>query len=453
MPDEDLEVELRRLFAQLIERTPPLQTLNLDAHHRRLGSRWLWRTRSRRTWTAGVTAIAALSVVLAFILPSSSGIVSDSRLGLSISGAAETAPSTPGVTFTVSYLPSGFHLLSTTRVTDSVSPANSAQQSTYGRGTVLDSGAGKIFVGVEPIPTATSPETTLGPGSRSITGPVIGSAQSVFVTRPPTTEIPVSGPCSVFDRNGGVRIAAEELAWKVPSSTPGVSFVVDVMYEGKVALPQADIVRVGQGIRFDASSWSCWTVQGGLLHQNFSGAACAPGQAGSIANHPLLTGGSVIARGSLYGSPWEFVVATATCHPTREDARGSATAFGLVAEDGLSCGPFVSTTSEFRQSYANIVVENLPSGQRLACGSVPPEVSSVTVTSREGPGVSETVLPTKRVGSSFFVMSLGKVGATCYFVCKGSITVKLYSGPKLLSSHEWQETATEESGQSYGVKS
>src|SRR5665213_2941045 len=173
MPDEELEGELRRLFAQLIERTPPLQALRIDTPRRQLRPRPLWRTGPRRSWIAGVAAIAALAVILAFILPSSSGIVSDSRLGLSISGAAVTAPPAPGVTFTVNYLPSGFHLLSTSRENDSVSPSNTGQQSTYGRGSVPDSGDGKISVAIEPVLTGRSPSVTFGPGSRSTAGPVI----------------------------------------------------------------------------------------------------------------------------------------------------------------------------------------------------------------------------------------------------------------------------------------
>jgi hypothetical protein len=454
MPDEELEGELRRLFAQLIERTPPLQSLSLDAHRRRGGVFLSWRTRTRRIWVAGVTAIAAMAVILAFILPSSSGIVSDSRLGLSISGAAVTAPAVSEVTFTVSYLPDGFHILSTSRENDSESPDNSGQQSTYGRGSVLDSGAGKISVAIEPVLTGTSPSVTFGPGSHSTAGPIIDGVHSVFVARPPTAQIPISGPCTVIERNAPTEnIAAEELAWNEQSGNPGVSFVIDVMYEGKAALPQATIVRVAEGVQFDTSTWSCWTDQGGLLHQVTSSAACTSGQAGSPVSSRLLAGGSVIARGSLFGSSWEFVVDSETCPLTQNGSRNSATAFGLLGQNGLSCGPFVDATSEFQQSEANVVIENLPSGQRVACGSVPADVSSVTVLSPAGPGVSEPVLPTQRVGSSFFVMSLGKIGSTCYYVCKGSVTVNLYSGSKLLSSHEVQELAVSESAASYRVRS
>jgi hypothetical protein len=189
------------------------------------------------------------------------------------------------------------------------------------------------------------------------------------------------------------------------------------------------------------------------LYQTSSNAACAPGQVSAASSDPALAGGEVIARGSLYGSPWKFIVATAACHPTSSSSPRSATSFGLVGANGLTCGAFTSPTSEFRDSEANVTVENLPSGQRVACGSVPSEVSSVTVTSQQGAGVSEPVLSAKRVGSAFFVISLGKVGAICYYVCKGSVTVNLYSGSSLISSHRWQELATETSSQSYGVRS
>jgi hypothetical protein len=447
MADDELEDELHHYFAQLIEQTPSLRPLTFAARSSRRSL--AWRTRRRGAWTTGLAAVGVLAVTLAFVLPSSPGIVRDSRLGLTVSGAAVVVPLAPNVTFAPSYVPAGFHLLATVRATDVVTPIDSIQSLSYARGGA-ESGGGHLVVSIRP--TAGTPSLAgVEPGATSTAGPVINGAKSVLVTNHQSGQA-ITGPCSVLEPNGSKELhVVEQLLWRQPSDVPDVSLTLQVTYLGKAGIAKEDLFRVAEGLRFDVSSWSCWADQAGLLHQTSMVGACAPGQLGSLPTDPFLTGGSVVSRGSLYGSPWEFVVATEKCNLSQKGAPASVTAFGLVGRNDLLCGDPGTSTAGFHQSEAYVDVVNLASGERVACGSVPAAVSTVTIVSKGGAGVSEPVLPIHRAGSAFFVMSLGKVGAACYYVCRGSVTVRLYAGSRLISSHTWQPSATENSAASYAV--
>src|ERR1700761_9061502 len=161
MPDEDLNGDLHRLFAHLIERTPPLPRLNFDEDRRPRATALLRRLRTRPAWIAASGAIVAAAILLAFVLPSSSGIVSDAKLGLSVSDAAVTPNSHPGLTFKVSDLPRGFHLVDSVRETNLVTPGNSRQSATYERSSTT--GSGKLTIAIQPATASGFPKVDLGP--------------------------------------------------------------------------------------------------------------------------------------------------------------------------------------------------------------------------------------------------------------------------------------------------
>lgn len=177
----------------------------------------------------------------------------------------------------------------------------------------------------------------------------------------------------------------------------------------------------------------------------FSG-ACAIGEVDRPAIESTLMGATRIAQGTLFATPWIFEAMAEHCPPRPNDSIRYANRFQLVGANGVSCGGAGGNSSP---NAALIEVDNLSNGQRLACGYVPPTITSVSAFARSGPGVTQKVFAKELGTKRYFALSLGKIGAACYYVCHGSLTFKFYVGSKIVSTQVMNPGSVISSGLSF----
>lgn len=440
MPTDRLDESLRTLFARLVDAAPLAAPIDFGAlansghgGHRRGG---LAAGRKSRGWRRGAGALVVVGLaitLLVLLLPTSTGQIDDSSLGMTIGGATITPAVDGSGTVSLGHLPSGFHLVRRSRITDLVAPLNSSQRVTYEA--VSGSEVPAIGVVLTPVLSSRGPLAALvSPGSGSVRGPVIGGSRSYLRTTHYQGDLLTLGPCSGVSDAGGRQLAlvSEEVEWNVSTPVAGLYLQAQVIYTGARALAEATMLRMARSLRLTPDPWNCWSLRSGQLHQDEFQRTCTPGEVDAPPTGKGLGRAPVISTGTLFGAPWEFQAVTASCIPGGGTSPEQVVEFQLSGTNGLVCGGWG------RAGRVDAEIENLPNGERVACGAVPSAVTSISMRSSSGPAVSIAVFHRTSGPWAFFAMSLGRSGASsCYRVCRGSLTMDLYKGPRLVRVYFW----------------